>query len=680
MTVVSTRDEDGVVVVVIDNPPVNMGNAVLRRALLECFEIINTRSDILGVVLSSGRDHFYSGSDIREFEGAVSLPLLTEVLALIDGLDVSVVAALNGLTLGGGLEVALACDLRITEPKAKFGLPETTLGMLPGAGGTVRLPRLVGVPRAIGMISTGTLVSAQDALTMGLVDRIVERDELLSTAIEAARTTPKRRVRLETPPEASSSEIEAAVETARLKGKARPNVMRAVEIIQSGLELDSAEALRLERAAFDELRLGREAGNLRYLFFAKRAAAKALVSPAEAVRVKSVGIGGAGTMGYSIAAGFLGAGIPVVLFDVNAEAVSRASMQLADRGERARRWGELTATFDIADLSGVDLVIDAVFEDMAVKSDFLGKVETVVSSAAVLATNTSYLDIDELAMALTDPSRLGGLHFFTPADRNPLVEVVRAARSSDLTMATLSGVARMLGKTAISAKVADGFVANRVYADYRGQCEIMLEDGATPEQVDSALTAFGLAIGPFAVGDMSGLDIAWARRRRLAETRDANQRYVSIPDVLCEAGHLGRKTGAGWYSYPDGASRGSHDPFVDTVIADARRKKGITPRTLEPAEIQQRVLCAMLVAATDVVTAGTAAQASDIDIALTEGFAFPKWHGGPLRYCAAQPQEWLIEGLRLIFESDPIGYAIAGPAANGQVPIEIRSVLDAVAN
>lgn len=675
MSAVSTRDEGDVVVVVIDNPPVNMGNAVLRRALLDCFEELQGRTDIVGVVISSALDHFYSGSDIKEFDGEVSLPLLTDVIRLIDGLDIPVVAALNGLTLGGGLEVALGCDLRITEPKAKFGLPETTLGMLPGAGGTVRLPRLIGVPKAIEMISTGKLVSAQDALAIGLVDEIVERDVLVATAIDAVRRASKRRVRLEMPPETTQQQVDDAVETARLKGRARPNVTRAVEIIQDGVSLDSDEALRRERAAFDELRVGTEARNLRYLFFAKRAAAKALGSSKSAARVTRVGIGGAGTMGSSIAAGFLGSGVAVTLFDVNAEVLDRARVQLEERATRARKWAELTLTSSIADFADVDLVVDAVFEDLEVKSSFLRDAEAVVGEDAVFATNTSYLDIDELAGALRSAPRLGGLHFFNPAERNPLVEVVRARESSDVTMASLAAVSRTLGKTAIAANVGDGFVANRVYADYRGQSEILLEDGASPEEVDAAMTQLGLAIGPFAVGDMSGLDIAWSRRRRLAPTRDPKQRYVSIADTLCEAGHLGKKTGAGWYLYPDGASRGQHDPFVESTIVEARADKGITPRAISAAEIQQRTLCAMVVAAATVVASGVAHQASDIDVALTEGFAFPKWLGGPLRYAASQGTDWLVEGLRVVYESDPIGYALAESASRGEVPPQISAIL-----
>lgn len=672
MTVVFTRVDDGVAVLTIDNPPVNTGNATLRCDLLAAVQGIQGRDDVIGAVLCGAGPHFYSGSDISEFDGDVAKPLLTEVIALIDALDIPFVAALNGMTLGGGLEVALGCDLRIAEPRAKLGLPETTLGMLPGAGGTVRLPRLVGVPTAIELIASGRAVSAADALGSGLVDEIVEKDELIATAIDRARTTPKRRARTLAPPAASDAEIAAAVSTA--SRRARPNVLRAIELVRTGVDLDSDAALARERAAFDELRLGAEARNLRYLFFAKRSAAKQLAVPAEPLPFSTIGIAGAGTMGASIAAACLGAGLGVVLFDLDAGARDRATASLAEKGAARSRWGVLTTVDSLEGLAPADLVIDAVFEDMAVKTEFLTAVEKVVRDDAVLASNTSYLDLDQLASRLRRPRRFAGLHFFNPGDRNPLVEVVRTGTSDDVTLATIAALVKKLGKTGIPARVGDGFVANRVYADYRGQAEILVEDGASPQQVDQAMEAFGLAIGPFAVGDMSGLDIAWSRRKRLAETRDPAQRYVVIPDRLCEAGRLGKKSGAGWYRYPDGATRGEPDPAVDAIIDAARAEKGIVTRVISTEEIQQRIICAMLVAAAQVVGSGIAASATDVDVALTEGFAFPKWTGGPVRFSASQPDAWVVEGLAAVYASDPIGYALAEPAARGEIPPAVAAV------
>lgn len=678
MTVVSTRVEDGIAVLTIDNPPVNTGNAAMRRDLRDAVAALEGRADVTGAVLAGAGPHFYSGSDISEFDGEVAKPMLTEVIALIDGLDIPFVAALNGMTLGGGLEVALGCDLRIAEPRAKLGLPETTLGMLPGAGGTIRLPRLVGIPMAIEMISSGKVVAAQDALAAGLIDEIIDKDDLLSTAIARARTASKRRVRSLAPPSAAAVDIDAAVQAASRRGTARPNVLRAIELVRTGIDVENDAALAREREAFDELRVSDEARNLRYLFFAKRAAAKGLAVDAEARPVATVGIGGAGTMGASIASVCLGAGLSVVLYDLDVAARERATASLAEKGASRSRWGTLTAVDKIEGLAAADLVIDAVFEDMAVKVDFLTAAERVIGEDAVLASNTSYLDLDEIARSLARPHRFAGLHFFNPADRNPLVEVVRTATSDDVTLATLAAMAKKLGKTGVAARVGDGFVANRVYADYRGQAEFLIEDGASPQQVDDAMVAFGFAIGPFAVGDMSGLDIAWARRKRLGPNRDPQQRYVVIPDRLCEGGRLGKKTGAGWYRYPDGASRGEPDPVVDALIDEARHEKGIVVRDVSSAEIQQRVLCAMLVAAAQVVGAGVAGRAADVDVALTEGFAFPKWTGGPVRFASTQPREWLVQGLAAVYDSDPIGYRLAEPAARGELPQAVETILSEV--
>ncbi len=678
MTVVSTRIDDGVAVLTIDNPPVNMGNATLRRDLLEAVESLRNRDDVLGAVLSSARDHFYSGSDIKEFDGEVAKPLLTDVIRVIDELQIPFVAALNGMALGGGLEVALGCDVRIAEPRARLGLPETTLGMLPGAGGTVRLPRLIGVPRAIDMVATGRLVPTDEALEWGLIDQVVNGDVLLDTAIARARTAEKRRARVQEPPKTTAEDVAAAVERAARRGRARPNVLRAVELVRSGVGLDPDEALDSERAAFDELRVSSEARNLRYLFFAKRAAAKDASPEATPLAIGTVGIGGAGTMGAGIAASCLRAGWDVLLFDVNSSTLEHAATSLAEKSGSASRWGRLTTVSTIEELADADVIIDAVFEDMQVKIDFLTAAEKVARDRTVLASNTSYLDLDEMSRALHAPDRLAGLHFFAPADRNPLVEIVRTEAASESTLATLAALARKLGKTAISARVGEGFVANRVYADYRGQAEFLVEDGCSPRQVDDAMIELGMSMGPFAVGDMSGLDIAWARRKRLAATRDPRQRYVRIPDALCEAGRLGRKTGTGWYAYPEGNRNGVDDVVVERIIENERAAKGITARAIDADEIRQSILCAMLAAAAEVVANGVAARASDVDVALTEGFAFPKWLGGPVRHCAAQSTEWLVAGLAAVHASDPIGFATLEPASRGLIPDEVSAVLRSV--
>lgn len=678
MSLVSVSTTDRIAVVTIDNPPVSTGNASLRSELYEAFTGLRERSDIDAVVLRSAQAHFYSGSDIREFDGDIAFPSLPQVIDAIGSLEVPVVAALNGLTLGGGLEFALASDARIAAKDAKMGLPEVTLGMFPGAGGTVRLPRLIGVPRAIDMIASGRPVTAEQALDYGLLDGVTEPENLLDAAMQHALTATKRRADALTVPHAPEEAISEAAERGTRSGKARPNILQAVELIRSGAQVDGATALAAERAAFDQIRVSREARNLRYLFFAKRAAAKDLAAGGKPRRVTRIGVAGAGTMGAKIAAAFLGSGAEVVLYEL-AEAVrDRALAALSEQGESARKWGTLAVTADIEDLASCELVIDAVFEDMDVKRELLVALEDVVAPEAVLASNTSYLDLDELSAALRHPERFVGLHFFNPADRNQLLEVVRTAQTGSDALAVAAGVARGLGKTPILAGVADGFVANRVYADYRSQAEYLVEDGASPREVDDAMRALGLPIGPFAVADMSGLDIAWARRKRLAADRNPEQRYVSIADTLCEQGRLGKKTGAGWYRYDEEHPRGADDPVVDAIISEARTSKGIEAQEVAAEAIQQRIICAMIVAAAGLVETGIAQRASDIDVALTAGFAFPAWLGGPLKYGAEQSEAWLIEGLAGVHASDPIGFAAAADAAEGRVPAVVSQVLDAV--
>ncbi len=681
MSLVSVTHEDGLAIVTIDNPPVSTGNTALRTALFEAFTGLQDDRSISAIVVLSAQAHFYSGSDIKEFDGPVQHPLLTEVIEVMESLEVPIVAALNGLTLGGGLEFALACDERIATTDSKLGLPEVSLGFMPGAGGTVRLPRLIGTAAAIDIIASGRPVDVRKALELGLVDEVVETAEpgdLRAAAIARAKTAARRRIVLmDHLPDEDQPALDAVVEKYRGSRKTRPNVLRAIDFVLDGVGRPGPETVKAERIVFDELRVSPEARNLRYLFFATRAAAKDFAAAKPSRPIRRVGVAGAGTMGLGIAEALLGSGLEVVLYEVSAEALQRAEEKLRAIGEGARRWGRLSCVTELAGFADVDLTIDAVFEDMAVKQQLLRDLEPVVAADTILATNTSYLDLNEMAEVLKDRSRFVGLHFFNPANRNPLVEVVRAAETSDETIGAMASIAKALRKTPILAGVADGFVANRVYADYRMQAEYLVEDGASPRQVDDAMRALGLPVGPFAVGDMSGLDIAWARRKRLAESRDPEQRYVTIADTLCEQGRLGKKTGAGWYLYSEESPRGAEDPKVALIVDRAREAKGITPRTISREEIQQRIICAMLVAAAGLVESGIANRSSDIDLALTEGFAFPRWLGGPVRYAAAQSDEWLREGLQRVWESDPIGFAPAA-GSGAEIPQSIRRALDEV--
>lgn len=664
---VSTTWSGTVAVLTLDNPPVNTGNSRMRRDLRDALQAIADKDGLTAVVIDSAGRHFYAGSDISEFDRPLEEPQLPDVIALIESIPVPVVAAVNGFALGGGFELTLGCDARIADITAVVGFPEVTLGMIPGAGGTVRAGRLLGAAQTIELAATARQLGAEKAEELGIFDRVVAPGELRAAAIEYAASMPgKRRLRDLAAPGFDQAEVDELIAT--VTRRARPNVQKAVDMVLRGLSMDAAEALVEERSIFNRLRVGEEARNLRYLFFAKRAAAGSLRTSARPRPLKRVGVAGSGTMGAGIARLAQRSGFQVCIFDVDGDALAR--MGAASDGIRT--------TQSLQELAEADIIIDAVFEDMDVKKKLFGDLEKLIGDSTVLVSNTSYLDLDEIAAGLRHPERFAGLHFFNPAEKNPLVEVVRTGTVDDETIATLGALAGKLGKTPILARVGDGFVANRVYSDYRGQAEFLVEDGAAPEQVDAAMTALGLPIGPFAVGDMSGLDIGWARRKRLAAGRDTRQRYVTIPDSLCERGRLGKKAGAGWYAYPEGARRGVPDPEVTAIIEAARAEKGIAARSVSDEEIQSRVLLSMVCAAAVLIRDSIALRPSDIDVALTEGFAFPRWLGGPLRYASELADDEVIRWLAEVYASDPVTFAIAEPAAEGRLPDEVRVILDAV--
>ncbi|WKN61009.1 3-hydroxyacyl-CoA dehydrogenase NAD-binding domain-containing protein (plasmid) [Rhodococcus opacus] len=667
MSTVTTSLRGTIAVLLLNNPPVNMGNRTLRADLARSLRNLATDPSVEGVVIASALTHFYAGSDLTEFAGDLREPQLPSVIAAVEQLDVPVVAALTGLALGGGLEFALGCDRRIGDPTVQVGFPEVTLGMVPGAGGTVRTPRLTGVPTAIDLVASARRIGADEALRVGILDDIVPADELVDRAVELARSASgkSRLIDRQVPP-APEEDIEAVV--TRVSRRARPNVLEAIDLVRRAGDGDVDEALDAERKVFNRLRLSGEASNLRYLFFARRAAAKALRSPAHPLPVRTVGIAGAGTMGASLARAFTDHGFAVVVYDRDPGALERLATQVS---------GIRTAT-DITGLADSDLVIDAVFEDMGVKTDLLDNLEPVLRGDAVIASNTSYLDLSEMSRALEYRNRFAGLHFFNPPHRNPLAEVIRTPATDEVTAATLSRIVSTLDKVGVPAGLGEGFVANRVYADYRTQVEFLVEEGASPSDVDRAMRGLGMPIGPFAVADMSGLDIAWARRKRLAATRDPRQRYVAIADRLCEAGRLGQKTGAGWFAYPDGSRHGEPDPEVDAIIAAERAITGVEPRHIDDSEIRDRVLASMLCAAAVLVEAGTAERASDIDVAMTEGFAFPKALGGPIRAMAARPDSEIVVALTAVHASCPLTFAVAEPASQGRLPEVVARCLDEV--
>ncbi len=636
--------EADVMVITVNNPPINAGSTEVRQGLMDAIHLFQNDPSALAAVIIGGGNTFIAGSDIKEFSQPLAEPHLPSVIAAIEDCPKPVVCALHGAALGGGFELALGCDARIAQEGTVIGLPEVTLGIIPGAGGTQRLPRLIGIEKSIELICGGVRIKAAEALKLGIINKLVN-DDLLMHAITYARSLigQKSRIRDIAAPQAEAASVLEASQKALKAAKSRPNVQQAIEMITNVMTMPIDQGLATEREVFQTLRVGMEAKALRHQFFAERKLFKAL--SADELKPKSleqIAVIGAGTMGSGIAIACLSAGYSVLMLDQNEAALGNGVKKVRDFYDSRVASGKLSAdkaaaflnrfTFSTqwAKIASADLIIEAVFEDMQVKHDVFQKIEQHASTEALLASNTSYLNIDEIAERTSNPSRVLGLHFFSPAQVMKLIEIVRCKATAPSAIAAALQFAKRLGKTPVISANAFGFIGNRIYAAYRRQCEFMLEEGAYPEQIDQALEGYGFAMGPFAVADMSGLDIAWAMRKSLAATRNPEHRYVKIPDTLCLAGRFGRKTGLGYYQYSQGAKSGKVDPVVNAIIEEASAAKGMTRRSFTSQEIVNRVLLAMINEIGHLYSEKVVSDVTDCDVALVNGYGFPRWCGGPV--------------------------------------------------
>ena len=641
---INIHHEADVMVITVNNPPINAGSTEVRKGLLDAIELFQSDPKSSAAVIIGGGSTFIAGSDIKEFSQPLAEPHLPSVISAIENCPKPVVCALHGAALGGGFELALGCDARIALEGALVGLPEVTLGIIPGAGGSQRLPRLIGVEKSIEFICAGTRIKADEALKLGIINKLVKED-LLGNAIQFARSLigQKNRIRDIATPKAEASSVLAATQKALKAGKNRPNVHKAIEMISNALTLPIDQGLAIEREVFQELRIATEAKALRHQFFAERKLFKALGSDEQKLKtIEQVAVIGSGTMGSGIAIACLSAGYQVLILDQNEVALANGTKKVADFYESRVKSGKMVAdkasailksfahSTQWADVASADLIIEAVFEEMEVKHAVFQKIDENASPDALLASNTSYLDIDAIAIKTKNPSRVFGLHFFSPAQVMKLIEIVRCKQTEPSVIATALQFAKRLGKTPVISANAFGFIGNRIYAAYRRQCEFMLEEGAYPEQIDKALEEYGFAMGPFAVSDMSGLDIAWAMRKSQAATRNPEHRYVNIADQLCLAGRFGRKTGSGFYQYRDGAKSDAVDSFVKKIIDEASDSKGITRREFTNAEIVNRVLLAMMNEIAHLASEKVVGDVTDCDVALVNGYGFPRWCGGPV--------------------------------------------------
>lgn len=641
MTVTLTRSGD-VAIVTIDNPPVNAASHAVRQGLADAVNACETDSGIKAVVLVCAGRTFVAGADIREFGKPPQPPHLPDVIGMIENGGKPWVAAIHGTALGGGLELAMACHARIATADAKLGLPEVNLGLIPGAGGTVRLPRLVPAELALTMITGGKPINAAQAKTAGLVDAIAE-DDLLESAIafagtQAGSAEPTLDRAIRPAADAEAFEKEKARHIAKARGQ--QSVGEAVRAVERALSQAAEEALAAERDAFLDLKASPQSAALRHIFFAERATLSDPRCKLTPRPIETVGVVGGGTMGSGIAASCLLAGLGVVMIEHDREAAEAGRGrtlalldQSAKRGvispEKRQALEDRLSAFDrYEELGNADLVIEAVFEEMDVKKSVFTELDRVTRPDAILATNTSYLDVNTIAGVVADPSRVIGLHFFSPAHVMKLLEMVVPDAIADDVVATGAALAKRLRKTAVLAGVCDGFIGNRVMSAYRREADYLVEDGALPWQVDAAMRTFGFPMGIYEMQDLAGLDIAWAMRKRRAATRDPAERYVEIADKLCEAGRLGRKTGRGWYRYDEG--RAESDGEVEALIRIEQMRKGITPQDFDEDAIMARIMTAMQGEAQKVLEEGIASQAADVDVVMTSGYGFPRWRGGPM--------------------------------------------------
>ncbi len=639
---VTVTYHDSVAVVTIDNPPVNAASHAVRQGLVDALAQTEAGHATSVVLACAGRT-FVAGADVREFGKPAQDPTLPDVVRALETATKPWIAAIHGAALGGGLEIALGCHYRMASASAKVGLPEVTLGLIPGAGGTVRLPRLVTAETALEMVAGGKPVDAADAKVTGLIDRVSQGD-LASDAVAFAREVAGLALPAPLSARAPFAPADAAEWSARTgaiakraRGQRAP--LLAIEAIENALAKPAEVALADERALFTRAKDDPQSLALRHIFFAERSAGKGITDAAP-LDLHQIGVVGGGTMGAGIAAACLLAGLSVILIERDDEAAHAGLARvegildgslkrgLIDGPRHAALLARCVTSTHYSALQGADLVIEAVFEDMDVKRAVFRALDAACKPASVLASNTSYLDVSEIAQSVADPLRVIGLHFFSPAHIMKLLELVVPDGAGPVAVATGRAFGRRLGKITVPAGVCDGFIGNRIMSAYRRACDEMLEDGALPDQIDAAMRGFGFPMGIYQMQDLAGLDIAWAMRKRQAATRDPAARYVGIADRLCEAGRFGQKTARGWYRY-DGTTA-QIDPDVTQIILAASAAKGITRRPFSDTEIISRIVSVMQAEGRAVLDEGIAAKPADIDVVMVNGYAFPRWRGGPM--------------------------------------------------
>jgi 3-hydroxyacyl-CoA dehydrogenase len=658
-SIVNVADEGDIAVVTVNNPPVNTINAAVREALFPVVAAVAARRGVKAAVLLCEGSTFFSGADIGEFSGPPQEEAYRRLFNAIENLSVPVVAAMHGTVMGGGLEIALACHYRVAAPGARFGLPEVTLGIIPGAGATQRLPRLIGVEKTLELVIGARPVDAAQAVALGFVDRLIEGD-LRAGALAYARTlqAPRRTGEMRVDPATATDAIIARfTEQARKLYRNRQAPLTAIEAIRAAARLPLDKGLEYETALVNGAKATVESKALVHVFFAERETRKipGIAPEVKARPVRKAAIVGAGTMGGGIAICFANAGIPVSVLDATREGldrglavidstyegmVKRGRMSAADK---AQRIALITGSLDYEAVRDADVIVEAVFEDPALKKKIFARLDAVAKPGAVLATNTSTLDIEDIATAVARPQDVIGMHFFSPANVMPLLEVVRTAKTAPEVIRTTMDLARPLRKTPVLARVCYGFIGNRMMEGYAREAERMVLEGATPRQVDSALENWGMAMGILAVFDMAGIEVGVSVHRSNADKYPPDPTYYQADFAIYEAGRLGQKNGKGYYRY-EGRER-LDDPEAIAILRARAQQLGVEKRTHTEQEILERCLYPLMNEGFRILDEGVAVRASDIDVVWTSGYGFPRYRGGPMFYAETIGLKTLLDGI-----------------------------------
>jgi 3-hydroxyacyl-CoA dehydrogenase len=663
--IVSVSREGDVAVVTVNSPPVNTITAAVRTGLAQALEQVRAETGLAAVVLRCAGSTFFSGADIGEFSGPPKEEEYRKLFGEFEALDIPVVAAMHGTVMGGGLEIALACHYRVAAPGTRFGFPEVTLGIIPGAGGTQRMPRLIGVEKTLELILTARPVDTTQARALGFVDAEIEGD-LHAAAVAYARQLaaagkgPRRTGSMSVDPSTATDTIIAqAMAQAEKLYPNRTAALTAIEAVRATKTLPFAQGLEYETALVNEAKKTDESRGAVHAFFAERETRRipGLSADEKARPVKQAGVIGAGTMGGGIAICFANAGIPVTLLDTSHEAldrglagIDRTYESMVKRGrlgeaEKSQRMALIGSSLDYAALGDADVIIEAVFENMTLKQEIFGKLDRVAKPGAVLATNTSTLDIADIAKATQRPGDVIGMHFFSPANVMPLLEVVRTDATSVATIRTVMDLSKPLRKTPVLAKVCYGFIGNRMMEGYAREAERMVLEGATPRQIDSALEQWGMAMGILAVFDMAGIDVGVNVHKANANEYPPDPAYYQADFALFEAGRLGQKNGKGYYRYEQNDRARHDDPEAIAILRARATQLGIPQREHSPGEIVERCLYPLLNEGLKVLQEGVALRASDIDVVWTSGYGFPRYRGGPMFYADTIGLKTLLDGM-----------------------------------